>query len=1054
MKNVSHSPVTEMLSGKYKIWLIVGLVLLPIADLSACIVLWVFGAAGSYWGLPLLMTVVDLLYLLAVVLSNQRFKYAQKLFFAYIVVTIVFVIIWLAKFAGNPVIFGNTALSAWGLLHIVGIAAVGISYLYASRRVRVGRPVQMVLAIAFSAVALLACAIFYGVAVVGDGYFGQGSGTLPLAYTYTDNDECMVTDVVYGRGDSVVVPYEFNGRKVTSVSAKLFTYGFIKSVTLNCDPDVELCADKNSGTLNTNIKIYVDKKDVDTIKQKLYNRDSGYYARYRHELGNNVEPIGLDKDEVFVKFKYNHDAYDSAQGKIIPTWYGKKGDTFNLSDIEGVDYAEHSDANNDDDLYYCYNNVGSGGGFIMSALKDVDGKALDGVTVNESRGIPVSFQKIYKVFAGISNDDMYHTEDHFSFSTVNGVKRDYKLTVLDKADELLEPFDRGEAFTRTMQYAAYGSQYYKEFTSLSKLLGEGYGEVTIAPYWELAKPEITLSRVNDAAIIYGDDYALTASVTHPIDGIQVEYEWYDDVQRIGYEQDLQMHASTTGMLTYTAIVKISAPAVTSRTSGNAAEIKVYVNKRPITVKWRMEGGGDVYDGNPRQILNEVENAADGETVTIRSYTRTGHAGTFTENAEFVDLRQEQNYTIKSGASYTYTIKPYIVPLTWDEQTEFVYDGKKHRPEAHATDLAGAELAMNYTGTGTWVIDAGEYSVTAELQTTNYKIDDASKKTVEFKITPKKIAVLWDGSRLTYNGNVQAPKPFTVGSIDDENVAIDVTGGQTNANVVNGNVTTTYIATAASANKNYTLTGQINWEYTIEPYGVTVNWTNTTVTYNGRKQLPNASATGVNNQVVSVTVSLIGYRTGATNADSYTATATLADTNYTITSNRTHAFTISKMNVSVEWGDSTLTYNGQEQTPTATAKGANGEDLPLTVSGGRRNAGSGTATAAFASEQQNYTLIDINRSFSIALKNVKISIENVTAEYGETPAYEFTATGIVDGDAVTLTCSVNYVPDGDGNIPADTYNIIVGAYGTDSTNYSYTIVKSGTLTVTPPTQTEE
>ncbi|MDE7106724.1 MAG: hypothetical protein K2O39_00190 [Clostridiales bacterium] len=1061
MKNISHSPVTEMLSGRHKIWLIIGLTLLPIADLSACIVLWIFGAASSYWMLPFLMTVADLLYLLGVVLSNQRFKYAQKLFFVYIVVTIVFVIIWLAEFASDPVIFADTTLSAWGLLHAVGIAAVGISYLYASRRVRIGRRVQLVLAITFSAVALLGCVAFYGVAVIGDGYFGQGHGTLPLVYTYIGDDECEVTDVIYGNGDSVVIPYEFNGRKVTKVSANVFSYANIKSVTLNCDADVALCEDTASTTrsVNTNITIYADKKYVDTIKSKLYReKESGVYYTARHALGNNVRPMGLDKDEVYITFDYDFDSYLDAEEKIIPTWYGKKGDTFKLSDIKDVDYVTYSDVNSDDALYYCYYNVGhtvdsEGGGRIMSELKYAN-IAIDGATIDKSlNSVPVRFQKIYKVFAGESNDEMYDTDDYFPFGRVNGAWCDYKLTVASKADELLEPFDRGEAFTRTMQYRAFNSTTYREFTSLAELLREGYSVVTITPYWELVKPQITISRVNSVGetvqggVIYGDDFELSVTVTHPLSGIQIGYEWYDGGGQQfedENEQSLRQRASNVGIRTFSAVVKVSAPEITSCVSSRAENITVSILRRPITVKWKMEGGGDVYDGNPRQIVNTVENAAPDETVLLIGYNVSGAAGTYTERAEFASSSQAEKYSIVEGSSYTYTIKPCPVPLTWDEQTEFEYDAKMFHPTAHALDLSGNELVINYTGYG---IDAGDYSTTATLFNTNYVIDDASQKTMEFKVTPKSVVVAWSFNSLIYNGDVQAPTAIAVG-VGGENVALNIIGGQIHANVLNGSTTTVYTAVATSANKNYTVSsGSSSWDYTIEPYGVTIEWPDTTLTYNGQRQVPIAAAVGVKNQIVYATVSVAGFPTGVLNVGSYTAVAEITNTDYKVNGGSSHEFTVKPMEVSAEWGSTQLTYNGEFQMPTATAKGANGENLPLSVTGSVIRIGDGTANAKFTTEQSNYTLTNTTKAFSIQKKVLNIVINNVTVEYGQTPHYTYDITGVVDGEYVTVTCSISYRPDQNGNIPVGEYTINAALSITDSSSYSLNIVQSGKLTVT-------
>ncbi|MDE6029423.1 MAG: hypothetical protein K2F90_03785 [Clostridiales bacterium] len=1056
MKNVSHSPVTEMLSGKYKILLLIGLAILPIADFTACITLWVMGAAGAYWALPLVMTIGDVLYLIAVVLSNQRFKYALKLFVVYVIFTVICIIIWLASFANSSsVILNNTTLSAWALLHVVGVLAVGVAYLYASRRVRVGRNVQLVSAILLSGIVLLALALFYGGTIIDDGYFGQGYDNLPLVYNYIDDDECEVTDVVYGRGDSIVVPYEFNGRKVKEVSSKIFTYPNIKRVTLNCAADTDICLDAISSGLNTDITIFVDKSAVDVVKQKLYN--AGFYGDFysdRHELGNNVKPIGLDSDEVYVTFNYDRDSYDNAKENIIPTWFGKKGDTFRLSDVKGVDYVAHSDIESDEDLYYSYKNVGSvDGGYIMSPIKYGD-RALNGATITESRDVSVGFQKIYKIFAGESNDGKYDTDTQFPFAEINGRLQDYKLTVLDNADKILQSFDRGSAFTRTMQYAAYNSGVYRNFTSLADVLREGYGEVTIAPYWELVKPQITLSRVggvDGVGVYYGDNYELTATVTHPIDGASIQYEWYDGVENVGITQNLRRYASNAGLKSFTAIVRVSAPQITTCESIGSADITVSLLKRPINVTWSMTGGGDVYDGKARLIKGEVENSAEGETVLLYTITNNGNAGTYTTHAEFVNATQANNYTIVRGSSYTYTIKPHPVALTWDEQTEFTYDNGVHRPTAHALDLDGEELQISYSNIA---VNAGDYTTTASLLNSNYVIDDASKKTMNFTIMPQKVSVIWTNDKLTYNGERQAPMAVAFG-VGPQPVAISVSGGQTNANVINGSVTTPYIAIAVSTNKNYTLINNTTCSFTIEPYGVTVNWSDTTVTYNGRRQTPTATAVGVSSQSVPVAVSIENNPLGAIDAGTYAATATVADSNYEIKTGGTHGFLINKATVNVQWSNTTLTYNGTEQVPTATAKGVNSEDLPLTVSGGRRNVGSGTATAAFASEQQNYTLTNTTTSFTVEKKRLYIGIHVDDIEYGQTPHYTHEITGLVEGDDVTVSSyQLTCIHKDDEIIPVGQHFVTAVVVGTDRGNYEI-VITVGVLNVTaPPEQTEE
>lgn len=1057
MKNYSHSPVTEMLSGKYKIWLMVGLALMTVADLSACIALWAIGAASSYWFLPFAMTVVDLLYLAGVALSNQRFKYARTLFLVYIVIIIVFVIIWLAEFgSSNPAILTDTVEAAWGMLHVVGILAVAISYLYASRRVRLMRHVQFALAIAFSAVMLLALVLFYGITVISDGYFGQGNDTLPLVYSYIGDDECEVTGIVYGSGNKVVIPYEFNGRKVTKVSANVFSYANVKSVTLNCDSDVELCSDLHSSLgRNSKIVIYADKEAVDTIKTKLYKVENDNY-RGNIALGNNVRPMNLDKDEVYLTFDYDHSAYETANEEIIPTWYGKKGDTFRLSDIKGVEYVDYADVNSDDDLYYCYSN----GGYIMSELKDGD-EALNGLAIDKSRNnVSVRFQKVYKIFAGESNDSMYNTAANIEFSRVNGITQDYKLTVAQNAENILDGFDRGEAFTRTMKYRLGGGSY-QDFNSIADVLKMGYSDITIAPHWTLVQPQITLTQITaDADIVYGDDFELTASVTHPLGNIQVEYEWYDETMRIGYNQTLTRKAGVPSTDTYTAIATVSAPQVTSLTTANAAEITVTVNKRPLTVKWDMTsdldgfegtvlhyGDESVFNAKLRYITLKAENGVEGDYINLMGYTVIS-AGTHTFDAT-LGTSLAQKYYIAEGASHTYVIKPRPVALTWDDDTEFEYDGNPHCPTAHALDLSGEELDIVYSGIQT---NAGEnYTVTATLENTDYTIDDTSEKTKGFKITPKQVDVVWGNNTLTYNTKLQVPTASATG-VNGSSVHLIVTGGQVNANMIGGEKVKSYYGVATTDNGNYTLNPDTtSCEFTIAPYTIDkITWTNTTVTYNGNGQAPVASAIGADGKPMTFAIS------EEINADEYTKQVTLND-NYIILSGASTTFTILPMEVRVEWENTQLTYNGVAQKPTATAKGVNGVDLELTVTATmltNEKIGAGNATAAFAADYPNYTLINTNRTFNIGRKTLTATVQNVTIEYGQTADVEFTVEGIVEGDDVTAIPTAKYTLDDNGNIPVGTYEIFIQLDGEDKNCYEVTVVKKGTITVTAPTQSAE
>ncbi len=152
-------------------------------------------------------------------------------------------------------------------------------------------------------------------------------------------------------------------------------------------------------------------------------------------------------------------------------------------------------------------------------------------------------------------------------------------------------------------------------------------------------------------------------------------------------------------------------------------------------------------------------------------------------------------------------------------------------------------------------------------------------------------------------------------------------------------------------------------FTISPKVVSLTWTNTSLTYNGKARKPTATATGlVGGDTCAVTVS------GAQkNAGTYTATATgLDNSNYKLPANTKQSFTIAKKEVGLSWSGTSLTYSGKAQKPAATASGlVSGDKCAVTVTGEQTNAGTYTATAAEL-DNANYKLPSGNtQQFTIA-----------------------------------------------------------------------------------------
>lgn len=162
---------------------------------------------------------------------------------------------------------------------------------------------------------------------------------------------------------------------------------------------------------------------------------------------------------------------------------------------------------------------------------------------------------------------------------------------------------------------------------------------------------------------------------------------------------------------------------------------------------------------------------------------------------------------------------------------YVYDGETHMPTA----LAGVSITFGYTvkyadGTdcGNRAVNAGEYTVTAVPNDSNYAIPDGVSNKFTFKILPKEVKesdLRYETLSFVYNGKDQAPQ-FFYADVNGVNIPLSVTvnGAHSEANL-NGAY---YVAIiSAPADKNYAFTdGEVSYSknFTIAPRDIDVEWT--------------------------------------------------------------------------------------------------------------------------------------------------------------------------------------------------------------------------------------
>ena len=407
-----------------------------------------------------------------------------------------------------------------------------------------------------------------------------------------------------------------------------------------------------------------------------------------------------------------------------------------------------------------------------------------------------------------------------------------------------------------------------------------------------------------------------------------------------------------------------------------------------------------YKGTAYEIGNGLD-------ITYATHTILGKEFTFSPALTTIKYAANTNAGAVNAATVTwnvrnstinrtFTINQKDVELVWGN-IELTYNGSAQKPTATASGMVNDE-SLTVTVSGEQInanTDIETYTATASITDNNYKLPEVY--TEEFTINPKEVTLEWGESTFTYNGEAQAPTATATGMVNDESLTVTVSGEQTNAN--------TYTATASITDNNYKLPEVNTKEFTINPKAVTLEWGESTFTYNGEAQAPTATATGmVNDESLAVTVS--GEQTNA-NTETYTATASITDNNYKLPEVATKEFTINPKAVTLEWGESTFTYNGSAQKPTATATGmVNDESLVVTVSGEQTNANTETYTATASITDNNYKLPEVNtKEFTINPKAVTLEWSNTALTYnGEAQAPTATATGFIEGDECIVTVS--------------------------------------------------
>ena len=427
----------------------------------------------------------------------------------------------------------------------------------------------------------------------------------------------------------------------------------------------------------------------------------------------------------------------------------------------------------------------------------------------------------------------------------------------------------------------------------------------------------------------------------------------------------------------------------------------------------LSSDGIVLDATPARITGIESGKAYTKSRTMKVTDK--YLASVSVDGKEVTLDKDGNYTLipkndtykiiaTDKAGNTTTVED--VRVNWKEVkapsvASKVYTGKNQT--ADISDTEEYTVAENKGGT-----EVGTYEVILQLKdTVDYKWQKEkageAKTAVSFEITkavPKVTAPR--KNMLIYNGKEQ------------ELVASGETTGGTMEYSLNGTAWSEDVPKAKNAGiylVSYRVKGDKNFT-DVKPESVSVSigqkqvslvWSDTEFTYNGKTQMPTAAVKG--DTLAKGDSCMLTVTGGQKDAGTYTAEVTkISNSNYKLPADATTTFTIQEKEIKVTWGKTEFTYDKTAKCPAATATGLeNNDTCGILVIGEAVNAGTHTATAV-KTTNKNYKLSGKEAiSFTIAPKEIGIRWGKTEFIYDGTaklPVAE--ATGLEKGDSCTIT----------------------------------------------------
>jgi hypothetical protein len=500
--------------------------------------------------------------------------------------------------------------------------------------------------------------------------------------------------------------------------------------------------------------------------------------------------------------------------------------------------------------------------------------------------------------------------------------------------------------------------------------------------------------------------------------------------------------------------------------GGTATKDFAIEKKEAALSW--SGLSFTYDGSAHVPTATVSNLVGTDECNVTVTGAQTEVGNYTATAEALS---NNNYKLPAANTHAFSISAASMGEITTTGYNAVYDGAAHgisvtAPVGATVKYGEAEGTYELNATPTYT-NVGTKTVYYQVTKTGFTPVTGSQTVT---ITAKALTITAKAKAITY-GDAPANDGVTYnGFIDTEDES--VLGGTLAYSydyAQYGNVGSYSITPSGLTSTNYAITF-VNGTLTVGQKEVGLNWTNTSLTYNGSAQTPTCTATGtVNGDEIGVTVS------GAkTEVGDYTATATALTGekagNYKLPAANTQAFSITLKQI-VSPDDPTdpnygaivvnvpaegYTYDGTEKKPAVTVKDgttvlALGTDYTVSYTN-NKDAGDNSAIVTITGAG-DYS-INETRQFSIAKKALAATVKAQNKIYDGNTTATVTATVEtgVTGETLTisgLTGTFDNAEVGTGKTVTinSTAAVVTAGDNTKTSNYTITYPATTTANIT-------